>query len=235
MPVYRCEDCGEVFRSKSSLSDHREDCAGEEAETPFDEMVQYVSSISFNVSVRDVQNKFTLRNMGLAFGVLMMATLFLGTASFMTSTAPSSGTPTGAATAASNPALGYSISGPQDVPRLSGAEQPGLVREQPLSIEQQLWAITQGGQQGAPGAIIHYNCESACPELVNNATRFAQQNFQGWVYVAPNPEISSRVAVTGYQRIQRYDSFQPQSVFNDVCSIYTRFQTPGPIACATGR
>lgn len=244
MPAYQCRDCDTVFKSKSALQEHRESCTGVagDGDTVYEDIKAYIGSIDLDLSrsslhPRRVKRMFTLRNAGIAFGVLMMATLFLGTASFMTQTAPtrSGGGPTGAVTATSNPALGYGVRSAQDVPRLSGDEQPQPVSTQPLSTEQQLWAVTQGGPGGKPGIVIYHNCDTACPGLVENLTAFAEQpQYAGWVYVAPNPEIGSRVAVTGFQRIQRYDSVQPAEFHTTICSVYRQLRVLGPASCATG-
>jgi hypothetical protein len=192
-----------------------------------------MSNISVpTVTVRQVRQLFTLRNAGIMFGILMMATLFLGTASFMSSTAPNTGSPTGAATATSDPALGYSIQSARDVPQLSGSEQPDQFSTQPLSTEQQLWAITQGGPSNQPGMVMYYNCESNCQSLVENLTTVAE-TYPGWIYIAPNDNIGSRIAVTGLQRIQRYDSAQPDEFHTVICGTYQQLQVLGPTACAT--
>lgn len=236
MPAYQCRDCDEFFKSKTALQEHRQSCTGTTAgDTVYEDIKTYLSGINVSLNPRRIRTMLTLRNAGLAFGVLMMATLFLGTASFMSSTSPagSQGSgPTGAVTATSNPALGYNIRSAQDLPQLGGSGQPQQVSSQPLKTEQQLWAVARGGQDGKPGAVIYYNCETACPGLVENLTGFARQ-YAGWVYVAPNPEIDSRVAVTGLQFIQRHESFDAQQFTTDICGYYRQLQVLGPAACAT--
>lgn len=226
MPVYQCNECGKAFKRKNDLREHAADCTTTSGDTVFEDVKSSVSDMNLNFSPQRIRNMFTLRNMGIAFGVLMMATLFAGTASFMSSTASSSGSgPTGAVAAESNPALGYSIRSESDIPRLPASQRPDYISNTPLSTDQQLYVITQGGQNG-PAALIHYNCETQCLKLEQQLASIAQ-NYQGWVYVAPNPEINSQIVVTGFQRIQRYDTFKPQELQGFVCSV-TRNQ---PIAC----
>lgn len=233
MPVYECGSCGERFRKKQRFTEHKEDCSGASADTVFNDLTSTISSIDISLHPRDVRKKLTKRNIGIAFGILMMATLFMGTAQFMTSTAPGQG-PTGAAVAESNPATGYSIRSARDIPNLRGGQRPGLVSDQPLSVDQQLYTLVRGGPQGAPAVILHYNCETACPDLVNDLTTFAQ-NYAGWVYVAPNPDTASRVVLTAFQQpVQRFDEFNQDELHGMVCGFYARAQIQGPISCVTG-
>lgn len=226
MPHYACDNCDAVFRSKNKLRDHVEDCTGSTAPSTGETVRSKIPAFEPEKWARQVRSMFTLRNAAIMFGVLMMATLFLGTASFMSSTAPGSNSPTGnAAAAETTPPTGVSIQSQRDIPNVPGQLPDGVVSQEQLSTDAQIHLMTRGTGNG-PAAIIHYNCDGLCPQLVQELGTFAQ-NYQGRVYAMPNDNIDSQIVMTAFrQPIERMDTFNATTANNFVCNSFPPQQQP---------
>lgn len=215
MPTYACDECNKAFRSKEALREHLEQHP-EDASQPTERLFSRVSNYDF--SIRSLRKQLTLKNFMILGGVLMMATLFAGTAQYMSSTAPSSSSPTGAATSETNPPSGYSLRQASDLPSVRQSQIPNSqVVKSPLSRDTQLYLLARGGQNGQPGVLLQYNCPNRCPSVVNKLTAIAQ-DYQGWVYVAPYPDMEEKVAMTAFQRIDKRETVDPSYIENFICS-----------------
>lgn len=221
MPTYVCDDCGKGFASKERLREHRETHTGSGA--TWDPMAAVVRWKDFLFGL-------TLRQMAVLFGVVLMATLFAGTAFFYSSIAP---TPTGGGPVnvqETDPPTGQGVRTAGDLPDVEQDDLPqGYVAQQQLSHDVQVHLLFRGGPGGQPATLLQYNC-AFCPQLVENLTAVAR-DYQGWVYVAPYRDLNASLALTGPQRQPLFlERFDRQQIENNLCA-WLRNQ---PIACAVG-
>ena len=92
------------------------------------------------------------------------------------------------------------------------ATPPGhILREpMPMPIQKHMLEHADGIHGGSQGVIIQYNCRTfSCPgDLVENLTRMAKA-FPTFVYLAPNPTMDARIALTREGEIlvlEQYDA-----------------------------
>ncbi len=222
MPVYECGDCGERFRSKTALNEHKEDCSpsrkqGTDSDTAFNDLRSRLSSLA-KLHPRRIRNAFTMRNIALFFGLFLMSTLFLGSAMFMMTTSPDRGDGGGGGNVQeTSPPTGQSIQSAGDIPQVSDDELPeSHVSGQPLSEDVQLYLLMRGGPQNDPAALAQYNCPEGCPELEQDIAAFAEE-FNGWVYMAPNSDLDNQVVLTAPYRMDQQDAFDPDAAHSFVC------------------
>ena len=73
--------------------------------------------------------------------------------------------------------------------------------------------IDHAGGRGPPSVIINYNCKGfECePDLLRDLTGIADRYTQ-FVYVAPFPGMSKKLAITRNQNIQTFDDFDEQAL-----------------------
>lgn len=228
MPRYACDDCDAVFSSKSALKEHMEDVDHSDDTADDASILQRVQRISLHP--RNIRKKLTLRNFGLAFGLLMMATLFAGTADFMSDTAPAQNQDQNqlGTSPETTPPTGASIGSAEDLPNVDQSDVPNnYVLESELSQDMQIHLLAGGGIGGQPAAILHYNCETDCQELVDNLGQVAQ-DFDGRVYVMPNSNIDDRIAMTAFRQQDQLDAFDRDSIETFLCGSVQ----PQPLACS---
>ncbi len=242
MPIYECGDCGKQFRSKDALNTHAENCssptASDGADTPFNALKSRIPDVNVGLSrfhPRNIRKNMTLQNIGMLFGLLLMSTLFLGTASFMMTTSPQNvAGPTGAASAEETfPPTGQTIQSTDDIPDIPNSEIPNSpVVSSPLSEEMQQYLLVRGGQNVPrmsiqPAVLIQYNCDGDCPGLQENLTSIIE-DYSGWVYAAPNPELDNRVVLTAYPgQMDQQDAFDRERTAAFIC----RSLQNQPLAC----
>lgn len=221
MPTYVCDTCEKAFDSKERLREHQESHGGGGVTwNPMEPVVRW----------KDFLLGLTLRQLAVLIGVVLMATLFAGTAFFYSTLSPG-GTPQGPVNVEeTNPPTGQGVRTVGDLPEVEQSELPsGYVSQQPLSHDVQVHLLYRGGPSGQPAVLLQYSC-AFCPGLVENLTRVAQ-NYQGWVYVAPYRDMNASVAVTAPQRQPMLlDRFDQRQIANQVC-VWLQNQ---PIACAVG-
>ena len=75
-----------------------------------------------------------------------------------------------------------------------------LSEPMPVEIQKHMLEHADGG--GPPGVIVQYNCQKfTCPPtLVDALTRIAK-DYPAFVYLAPNPTMDARIALTRLGRI----------------------------------
>lgn len=73
---------------------------------------------------------------------------------------------------------------------------------EPMPVQIQKHMLEHADGSGPPGVIIHYNCQKfSCPaDLVDKLTRLAK-DYPAFVYLAPNPTMDARIALTRLSRI----------------------------------
>lgn len=222
MPTYVCDTCEKAFDSKARLREHQETHTGEgTAWDPVGTLVRW----------KDFLFGLTLRQLAVLVGVVLMATLFAGTAFFYSTLAPSTGGSAGPVNVEeTDPPTGQTLQRGDALPDVDQEQLPqGYVSRQQLSHDAQVYLLFRGGQRGQPATLLQYNC-AFCPNLVENLTAVAQ-NFQGWVYVAPYRDMNRSIALTGPQRGPLFlDTFDRGQIESTICS-WLRNQ---PIACAVG-
>lgn len=107
-----------------------------------------------------------------------------------------------------------------DLARLGGAEGP--VADPPTSGEH-LEGLARWGVHDLPvppelhlhnlrvgGVAVQYNCSSPCPELVDGLSRIVERS--GWVVLAPNPRLDTRLALSAWGRLEKLQAFQADRI-----------------------
>jgi len=84
---------------------------------------------------------------------------------------------------------------------------------EPMPVEIQKHMLEHADGNGPPGVIIHYNCKKfPCPaDLVSNLTRVAEA-YPKFVYLAPNPTMDARIALTRLGEILVLDQDDPDKI-----------------------
>jgi len=79
---------------------------------------------------------------------------------------------------------------------------PAHVLTEPMPVQIQKHMLEHADGSGPPGVIIQYNCRKfSCPtDLVDKLTRLAK-DYPAFVYLAPNPTMDARIALTRLGRI----------------------------------
>ena len=78
----------------------------------------------------------------------------------------------------------------------------GHILTEPMPVEIQKHMLEHADGGGPPGVIMQYNCQKfTCPAtLVDALTRIAK-DYPAFVYLAPNPTMDARIALTRLDRI----------------------------------
>lgn len=212
MPRYVCDECGNVFDSKAELESHDHSDTGKKSRS------------SFNLALPSFLKELTLTKIVVLFGILLMSTLFLGTA-FFTSTLSGGGGGDNAPGSDTVPPAGYTVQHQDDIPVVSGDRIPeNSVSSTPLEEDVQVHLLAQ------PSVLLQYSC-SNCNGTVQSLKDIADRYNAGRtrVYVAPYPAMESRVAATAFQRGPvKMGAVNRTRIENFICSM------PGsqPVACA---
>lgn len=93
------------------------------------------------------------------------------------------------------------------------------ILDKPMPIEVQKHMLEHADGEGPPGVVINYNCEDFdCEEdLIDELAGIANQ-YPEFVYVAPFPGMTKKLAITRYQKIETFDSFDKEALINFISS-----------------
>ena len=103
---------------------------------------------------------------------------------------------------ASDPHEAYNSDPPTSGPHLPYIA-PWGIHTRPVPKELQVHNLEDGG------VVIQYNCE--CPELVEKLRGIARQ-YDKQVLLAPYPGMKSRIALTAWTRLDRFDEFDEKRI-----------------------
>lgn len=226
MPKFTCSECGEKFDERREREDHIE--AIHEAPDP--RIERYKSLL--------LSKKFW----GASIAIILMIVLPLGTGIFYSSVGSGSsgskidlGFLGGGNDWQTDPPVGQNI---QRVPNVDQNDVPRVqILDEPLSKEMQVYLLVRGsGSQSQPGpaAALQYSCTN-CPETVAKLEAVAESfnNEDSWVYVAPYPDMDSRVSLSLYQSLQTFDEPSQGELASSICDSFSmNFQQFSPLYCA---
>lgn len=90
---------------------------------------------------------------------------------------------------------------------------PAHILTEPMPEAIQKHMLEHADGSGPPGVIIHYNCQKfSCPaDLVENLTRMAKV-YPEFVYLAPNPMMGARIALTRRDAILVLEEFDSEKI-----------------------
>ncbi|MFB6265533.1 MAG: hypothetical protein ABEI07_00435, partial [Candidatus Nanohaloarchaea archaeon] len=203
MPKYVCDECGEVFDSKEELAGHTHEESG------------FNLSLDFLARARN----FTWKQVLAVIGVVLMSTLFMGSAFFYSSLAPSTGSSgNNLPETRAKPPVGYTIGSVSDVPNVPRSRMPDrAVVEEQLSGDVQLNLLT--GYYGNPAALLQYSCND-CPGTVSKLVDVANSFNSGttWVYVAPYRDMDARISATAFRKSVKLEEFNRTELENFICN-----------------
>ena len=98
----------------------------------------------------------------------------------------------------------YNTTPPTSGPHLGNLASWGI-HSQPIPNEQQIHNLEDGG------VIVQYNCPDGCEDLVAQLAAIVKKH-QEQVVLAPYPGMDSRIAVTAWTRIDKFDNFDQQRI-----------------------
>lgn len=88
-------------------------------------------------------------------------------------------------------------------PPTSGPHTPYLakwgIHDQPVPKEEQVHNLEDGG------VVVQYNCPEGCPDLVEKLKAIVRR--YDTVILAPYPGMDARIALTAWQRLEKFDDF----------------------------
>jgi hypothetical protein len=93
----------------------------------------------------------------------------------------------------------------------SNPESHILDKPMPLNVQKHMLEHADGS--GEPGVVINYNCEDFdCEQgLIDQLVGIANQ-YPEFVYLAPFPGMSKKLAITRYQKIETFDSLDKEAL-----------------------
>jgi hypothetical protein len=96
---------------------------------------------------------------------------------------------------------------PTDIAGHIEKNPPAHILDEPMPLEIQKHMLEHADGDGSPGVIINYNCEDfACEsDLQENLKQIAEE-YPEYVYLAPFPGMTKKIAVTRVGKIQSFDS-----------------------------
>ncbi len=207
MPKFECDTCGEKFSSKEKRNIHKKKKHDDED------------------SQRNNDPFITRKKIGAIVVAFFMIGLPLGGAVFYANLSPER---------AQNDFVRDPPVGLQRTVE-EGEVPETYVLEEPMSKEQQVYLLTDGGTKRVgdfyPSVILQHSCEN-CSEEVEKMTQVAEdfnQNYR-FVYVAPYPDMEYNFTLSGFQQLTTYDDFEKESVKNDIC----RKLGNEPVTCIEG-
>lgn len=97
---------------------------------------------------------------------------------------------------------------PTDIAGHVEKNPPSHVMDEPMPLTVQKHMLEHADGEGPPGVVINYNCDDfACePDLKEQLAAIAQEHPE-FVYIAPFPGMSKKIAITRYRKIETFDSF----------------------------
>ena len=90
---------------------------------------------------------------------------------------------------------------------------PSHILDRPMGTTIQMHMLEHADGGGPPGVIINYNCDNfECENnLVDQLTEIAQQ-YPEFVYLAPYPGMTKKLAITREGKIETFDSFDKEGL-----------------------
>ena len=98
----------------------------------------------------------------------------------------------------------YNTTPPTSGPHLGNLASWGIHSET-IPNEQQIHNLEDGG------VIVQYNCPDGCEDLVAQLAAIVKKH-QEQVVLAPYPGMDSRIALTAWTRIDKFDNFDQQRI-----------------------
>lgn len=98
----------------------------------------------------------------------------------------------------------YNTTPPTSGPHLGQLARWG-VHTEPIPNEIQVHNLEDGG------VLVQYNCPDGCDELVAQLTRIVKR-YTDRVILAPYPDMDARIALTAWNRIDKFDEFDEERI-----------------------
>ncbi|MFN2183987.1 MAG: DUF3105 domain-containing protein [Anaerolineae bacterium] len=98
----------------------------------------------------------------------------------------------------------YDITPPTSGPHLGSLARWG-VHDEPIPNEHQVHNLEDGG------VMVQYDCADGCPDLVAQRGELVEHDDEG-VILAPYPGMDKRIALTAWQRIDRFDELDEERI-----------------------
>lgn len=102
---------------------------------------------------------------------------------------------------------------PTDIEGHLEENPPSHIMDKPLPLLVQKHMLEHADGSGPPGVIINYNCQdfNCDAGLIKSLTDIANK-YPEFVYLAPYPSMSKKIAITRFGKIQTYDNFNKDAL-----------------------
>ena len=90
---------------------------------------------------------------------------------------------------------------------------PSHVVDEPMSLAIQKHMLEHSDGKGQPGVIINYNCgDFECESDLKQKLAEIANKYPEFVYVAPFPNMSKKIAITRMGKIQTFDNLEADAL-----------------------
>jgi len=90
---------------------------------------------------------------------------------------------------------------------------PSHITDEPMSLSVQKHMLEHSDGKGQPGVIINYNCEDfGCDSDLKDRLAEIANKYPEFVYVAPFPKMSKKIAITRMGKIQTFDNLEVEGL-----------------------
>src|SRR3989344_67064 len=89
------------------------------------------------------------------------------------------------------------------------------VMDEPMSLSVQKHMLEHSDGKGQPGVIINYNCDDfECESSLKEKLTEIANKYPEFVYVAPYPAMSKKIAITRMRKIQTFDNLDTNALIS---------------------
>jgi len=90
---------------------------------------------------------------------------------------------------------------------------PSHVMDEPMALSVQKHMLEHSDGKGQPGVVINYNCEDfECESGLLEKLAEIANKYPEFVYIAPFPNMSKKIAITRMGKIQTFDNLDENAL-----------------------
>lgn len=102
---------------------------------------------------------------------------------------------------------------PTDITGHIEQNPPAHVLDEPMPLAIQKHMLEHADGKGKPGVVINYNCKDfECEENLKEKLAEIADRYPEFVYIAPYPDMSVKIAVTKIGKIETFDEFDKEAL-----------------------
>ncbi|OGM59534.1 hypothetical protein A2955_01180 [Candidatus Woesebacteria bacterium RIFCSPLOWO2_01_FULL_37_19] len=90
---------------------------------------------------------------------------------------------------------------------------PSHIMDEPMSMAVQKHMLEHSDGKGQPGVVINYNCDDfECEFALKEKLIEIANKYPEFVYIAPFPNMSKKIAITRMGKIQTFDNLEADAL-----------------------